>query len=141
MMVLLFRFAFGRSVGTFPKMYDLLLPLEDDEDANKPHSFPWKLHEMLQDADRNKFTQVVSWQLDGTAFKVHNHGEFLRTIMPQYFDQTKYESFRRQLNLYGFTRVSRGANRGIYMHPYFVQHDPSLCQHVLRTKHAGKQQQ
>ena len=70
-------------------MEESSLPLEDDEDANKPHSFPWKLHEMLQDADRNKFTQVVSWQLDGTAFKVHNHGEFLRTIMPQYFDQWK----------------------------------------------------
>jgi hypothetical protein len=63
---------------------------------------------------------------------VHKSDEFVEKVMPDYFDQTKYESFRRQLNLYGFTRVSRGKFRGLYSHPFFVQMDRSLCQNINR---------
>jgi hypothetical protein len=107
---------------------------EEDEEHNRPHSFPWKLHEMLEDAEKNNFQDVVSWELDGTAFKVHKHDEFLQRIMPIYFDQTKYESFRRQLNLYGFSRVSRGPHRGIYLHKFFLRNDRPLCENIARHK-------
>jgi hypothetical protein len=107
---------------------------EDEDEQNRPHSFPWKLHEMLEDAEKNNFRDVVSWELDGTAFKVHKHEEFLQRIMPIYFDQTKYESFRRQLNLYGFSRVSRGPHRGIYLHKSFLKDDRPLCENIARHK-------
>ena len=108
--------------------------LEEDDEQNRPHSFPWKLHEMLEDAEKNYFQDVVSWELDGTAFKVHKHDEFLQRIMPLYFDQTKYESFRRQLNLYGFSRVSRGPHRGIYLHKCFLRDNRPLCENIARHK-------
>jgi hypothetical protein len=108
--------------------------VEEDDEQNRPHSFPWKLHEMLEDAGKNDFQDVVSWELNGTAFKVHRHDEFLSKIMPLYFDQTKYESFRRQLNLYGFSRVSRGPHRGIYLHKCFLQDNRPLCEHIARHK-------
>jgi hypothetical protein len=101
--------------------------IEDQE-----HSFPWKLHMLLEDAERENFQQIVSWAEGGMAFKVHDSESFVRTIMPNYFDQTKYESFRRQLNLYGFTRVTRGTNRGTISHPYFTRRDRSLCRHIAR---------
>ena len=96
------------------------------------HSFPWRLHDMLEDAERNHFTKVVSWELGGKGFKVHNHEMFLDDIMPLYFDQTKYESFRRQLNLYGFSRISRGQDRGVYRHKMFDKRARSNCQYVTR---------
>lgn len=47
-------------------------------------------------------------------------------------DQSKYESFRRQLNLYGFSRVTRGTNKGFISHPYFVRHNRVLCRNITR---------
>jgi hypothetical protein len=122
---------------------------EDDDDlghesSNLEHIFPWKLHDMLADAERGNFQDSISWVQDGRAFKVHRSDDFVEKVMPNYFDQTKYESFRRQLNLYGFQRVSRGEFRGIYSHPFFIRRDRSLCQNISRrtnkilpTRHKG----
>lgn len=97
------------------------------------HSFPWKLHDMLEDAEKNGFKEIVSWELDGMAFKVHDYGEFFDKVMPWYFDQSKYESFRRQLNLYGFSRISQGQEYGdIHLHKSFVKGKKSLCQFITR---------
>jgi hypothetical protein len=112
---------------------------EDDEcseDLQKSESvFPAKLHRMLENAEKDGLEHIVSWVQRGTAFKVHDTDEFVRRILPLYFEQTKFESFRRQLNLYKFSRVSRSAaSRGVYYHRMFVQSDPSLCQNIHRLK-------
>jgi hypothetical protein len=98
------------------------------------HSFPWKLHDMLEAAESNNFGHIVSWEPDGVSFKVHKSGEFVTKIMPLYFDQTKYESFRRQLNLYNFSRVTRGSDRGMHFHASFVKVDRSLCKEIKRQQ-------
>jgi hypothetical protein len=98
------------------------------------HSFPWKLHDMLEEAERNNFGHIVSWEPDGVSFKVHKSDEFVTKIMPLYFDQTKYESFRRQLNLYKFSRVTRGSSRGMYIHASLVKGDRSLCKQIKRQQ-------
>jgi hypothetical protein len=102
----------------------------DEKDLER--LFPWKLHNMLEDAEHQNWQHIVSWVQGGCGFKVHKSDEFVQEVMPNYFDQTKYESFRRQLNLYGFTRVSRGQLRGIYSHPFFVQSDKSMCRDINR---------
>jgi hypothetical protein len=111
---------------------------EDDgcsEDLQKSESaFPAKLHRMLENAEKDGLQHIVSWVQRGAAFKVHDIHEFVRRITPLYFNQTKFESFRRQLHLYGFSRVSRGASRGVYHHQMFVQNDPSQCQNINRLK-------
>ncbi len=94
--------------------------------------FPQKLHFLLQQAEMEGFDHIISWVNDGAAFKVHDSKAFLEKVMPNYFDQSKFESFRRQLNLYGFQRVSRGPSRGIYYHQFFLQSEPSLCQSITR---------
>jgi len=94
--------------------------------------FPQKLHFLLQQAEKEGFDHIISWVNDGAAFKVHDSKAFLEKVMPNYFDQSKFESFRRQLNLYGFQRVSRGPSRGIYYHQFFLQSEPSLCQSITR---------
>ena len=107
----------------------------NDEDGHlekKEHSFPWKLHLMLEHAEKEGYQDVVSWVKEGTAFKVHKSKDFVEKVMPIYFDQTKYESFRRQLNLYGFTRMSRGEDRGTTSHPFLIQGSRHLCGNIFR---------
>jgi HSF-type DNA-binding len=98
------------------------------------HVFPWKLYKMLEEAPAKKFDHIVSWVQGGTAFKVHNAQGFLAEVIYQYFDQSKYESFRRQLNLYGFTRVVRGQHRGVYSHPFFRQGHQDWCRFITRQQ-------
>jgi hypothetical protein len=87
---------------------------------------------MLEAAETNSFGHIVSWEPDGVSFKVHKSDEFVTQIMPLYFDQTKYESFRRQLNLYNFSRLTQGSARGKYFHAFFVKKNRSLCKGVKR---------
>jgi hypothetical protein len=113
---------------------------DDDERSQSEHVFPWKVHSMLEEAEREGFQHIVSWMKYGTAFQVHDTREFVAKVMPNYFDQTRYESFRRQLNLYGFDRVSKGPNRGIMSHSCLIKSDRSLCQNITRqpNKIAGQ---
>jgi hypothetical protein len=106
--------------------------VEIEASARQPqHSFPWKLHDMLEEAESNNVSHIVSWGPYGLSFKVHMRDEFVTKIMPLYFNQTKYESFRRQLNLYGFTR----GNYGVHFHASFMKGDRSLCKKVKRKQH------
>jgi hypothetical protein len=99
--------------------------------------FPWKLHEMLNDAEIEGFTSIVSWLPDYNSFKVHDQKAFTSQIMARYFRQTRYKSFQRQLNIWCFQRIAKGAGRGGYMHALFVRTKPSLCYSMKRTKNKG----
>lgn len=56
--------------------------------------FPYKLYQMLTDADEKGFHHIVSWNATGTSFKVHDSVAFTKTIIPKYFKQTRYKSFQ-----------------------------------------------
>jgi hypothetical protein len=97
--------------------------------------FPWKLHEMLETAEKEGFDSIVSWLPDTPgSFRVHEPDYFFSAVMPRYFKQTKYKSFQRQLNIYGFERILFGPGRGGYQHTFFVRGKPSLCRHMIRVK-------
>ena len=94
--------------------------------------FPEKLHYMLSQVDGEGVSHIVSWQPHGRCFIVHKPQEFVQEVMPRYvtvvfnlmikifthifplrfFKQTKLTSFQRQLNLYGFVRLTAGTDRG-----------------------------
>ena len=99
--------------------------------------FPWKLHDMLDSMDKEGKLHVVCWQPHGRAFMVHKPKEFVEKIMPHYFNQTKYASFQRQLNLYGFSRLSHGRDKGAYYHKCFVRGERNLCRGMIRQKIKG----
>mmetsp|Transcript_106394 Transcript_106394/g.307905 ORF Transcript_106394/g.307905 Transcript_106394/m.307905 type:complete len:331 (-) Transcript_106394:124-1116(-) len=99
--------------------------------------FPWKLHDMLDAMDREGDHSVVQWQPHGRAFMVHDPKKFVQAIMPHYFNQTKYASFQRQLNLYGFNRLSHGKDKGAYYHVCFVRGQRNLCRNMVRQKIKG----
>lgn len=100
-------------------------------------TFPLKLHLMLETIGDHGLEHVVSWLPHGRAFKVHKTGEFVLDVMPRFFHQSKITSFQRQLNLYGFHRISRGADSGAYYHELFLRGRAFLCHLMNRTKIKG----
>jgi hypothetical protein len=68
---------------------------------------------------------------------VHKPKDFVKEIMPLYFKQTKLTSFQRQLNLYGFCRLTSGQDRGGYYHELFLKDRQFLCKRMIRTRVKG----
>jgi hypothetical protein len=60
--------------------------------------FPWKLHGMLGDLERDGRESVASWMPEGTAFKIHNRPEFSKLLLV-YFKHTQFKSFQRQVRM------------------------------------------
>ena len=89
--------------------------------------FPCKVYEMLEAAEDQNLKHIVSWNSDGTGFTVHNKDLFTKEIIPQYFNQTKYKSFQRQLSLYGFQRITNGENKGLRFHELLRRGNRDLC--------------
>lgn len=99
--------------------------------------FPLKLHRMLDQTKADGLETIVSWLSHGRAFKIHKPKVFATDVMPNFFNQSKYTSFQRQLNLYGFSRCGRGVDSGAYYHELFLRGKPSLARGLLRTKVKG----
>jgi hypothetical protein len=93
--------------------------------------FPGKLHDMMRFVEEGALESIISWELNGYGIKI-NMPERLVEILPLFFGQTKYRSFRRQLNMWHFHRILEGPNKGVFVHPYFVQHNRDLCAQMSR---------
>ena len=63
--------------------------------------------------------------------------QFLTHCPYRFFRQTKYPSFQRQLNLYGFSRFAHGKDKGAYFHQCFVRGDRPLVRGMVRRKIKG----
>jgi hypothetical protein len=100
-------------------------------------AFPVKLHSVLGQVEMDGLSHVVSWQPHGRCFVIHKPKEFVDHVMPKYFRQTKLTSFQRQLNLYGFQRLTRGGDAGGYYHECFLRGREFLCKKMNRTKVKG----
>ena len=100
--------------------------------------FPEKLYEMLEaESQRPAPSNIVSWLPHGRAFIVHKPKLFTQDIMPLFFRQSKLTSFQRQLNLYGFRRITQGQDAGAYYHELFLRGRPQLCMRMMRQKVKG----
>ena len=99
--------------------------------------FPLKLHDMLDKAMDDGYGHVVSWQPHGRCFVVHKPQEFQEIVLPMYFKLTKLSSFQRQLNLYGFHRLTSGRDRGGYYHELFLQNKSFLARDMQRVQVKG----
>jgi len=98
--------------------------------------FPLKLHEMLISTAAEGMDHIVSWQPHGRCFLVHKPKEFV-AMLPRYFKLSKLASFQRQLNLYGFQRLTRGRDRGGYYHEFFLRDRDFLAHSIQRIKVKG----
>lgn len=113
------------------------IPLHADREkhnvASSNSAFPIKLHETLSQIASDGFDHVIGWLSHGRSFKIHRNYEFVEVVLPQYFVMTKKSSFLRQLNLYGFRRISDGS----YYHERFLRGMKFLCYPMQRQKVNG----
>ena len=58
----------------------------------------------------------------GRAWKIHNKKLLMSEVVSKYFVQSKYESFTRQLNGWGFKRLHQSGNDfNAYYHECFLR--------------------
>lgn len=101
------------------------------------NAFPVQLHEILDNIEEDGHADVISWQPHGRCFVVRKPQDFLHEIMPRYFKQKKFASFQRQLNLYGFQRLTIGRDKGAYYHELFLRDKPLLAHKIRRQRIKG----
>ena len=100
-----------------------------------PPQFPRLLHTMLSKSEEGGYNDIASWQPHGKSFLIHDRKRFVREVMPKYFKQTRFSSFQRQLNLYGFVRIERtGPDHKSYYHDRFLRDEPQLVETMGRIK-------
>ncbi|KAJ2719296.1 Flocculation suppression protein [Coemansia sp. Benny D115] len=115
----------------------------------KTHAaFVSKLYAMVSDAGTDA---LISWTADGDCFKVTDPMDFSREVLPVYFKHGNWQSFVRQLNMYGFHKINDLAYGGIFgdtqlwmfKHPFFQRDELRLLQKIKRRgpKPAAQQQQ
>lgn len=92
--------------------------------------FPWKLHDLLDDSERDvDIKTIVSWS-DSASFAIHNEARFSREIMPKYFETKDWECFAAALASWGFVRFTSGAQEGSFIHRLFVKGRRSICKQM-----------
>ena len=84
--------------------------------------------------EARKSPDVVRWSSDGLAFFVDDEQAFVEDILPRHnFKATKIQSFQRNLNIHGFTRVAKGTHAMGYRHPYFRRDDNDNTSLLIST--------
>lgn len=71
--------------------------------------FPFKLHLLLEEVHTQGLDHIISWVPDGTAFIVHDRTQFEEQIMNQYFRQSRFTSFVRQVSKHSFADCRESA--------------------------------
>mmetsp|Transcript_21724 Transcript_21724/g.32889 ORF Transcript_21724/g.32889 Transcript_21724/m.32889 type:complete len:271 (-) Transcript_21724:82-894(-) len=105
---------------------------------DKEFQFPAKLYEMLEIVDSLGLSDVVTWLPNGRSFQVKDPTKFMELVVPRFFKATKYRSFQRQLNLWGFIRVVKGQGNGVWYHESFIRGSPEMISKLTRTRIKGQ---
>ncbi|XP_054164633.1 heat shock factor protein-like isoform X2 [Oppia nitens] len=80
-----------------------------DTNANVP-AFITKLWRIVEDVTYN---HLIQWSQNGRSFIIHDQSKFAKELLPLYFKHSNMASFIRQLNMYGFRKVSNIENSGL----------------------------
>lgn len=109
----------------------------------KKEIFPQKLMEILADFS---LSEIISWLPHGRSFVIIRPDLFCEQVLPRYLPpadsrgSTKYPSFTRKLNRWGFRQATRGADTGAFHHPFFCRDQPELCAKMVCQKSRDRQQ-
>lgn len=76
---------------------------------NFPTNFPYKMMEILS---RPEIKNIIDWRPHGRSFIIY-HPEKMENKVLVF---SKYKSFVRSLNMWGFKRITRGPDAGSYYH-------------------------
>ena len=120
----------------YPSLYEM-----SDEDLPRPTttSFLEKLYTILEEEP----SDIISWNSVGDSFCVYSPQQFSQQIMNKYFKSTKFNSFVRQLNFYGFRKIGRDSSGDdgqgytkscVFRHPQFLRGRKDLLCKIRRRQ-------
>lgn len=125
----------------------------DNTNSNNKETFPERLMTILND-EVNVSPDVISWLPNGRSFIIARPDIFMESILPQYIKpeanttpsppltpgiSTKYPSFTRKLNRWGFRQITRGPETGAFHHPLFRRDKPELCLEMFCQRNSKKE--
>jgi len=98
--------------------------------------FPQRLMSILSDAS---VSDVISWLPHGRSFVIIRPDCLAERVLSKYFasdprSSTKYPSFTRKLNRWGFRQATRGPDTGAFQHLLFRRDQPELCLDMVCQK-------
>ncbi|MED6132025.1 hypothetical protein PIB30_015388 [Stylosanthes scabra] len=100
-----------------------------------PAPFLLKTYDLLEEggvADGGGGGKIVSWNGDGSGFVVWSPAEFCELTLPRYFKHNNFSSFIRQLNTYGFKKIS--SKRWEFKHEKFQRGCRDMLVEITRKK-------
>jgi hypothetical protein len=81
--------------------------------STKEHTFSVKLHMILSNPD---FQDIIGWLPHGRSWRILKQQAFEEKVIPLYFRHGRYSSFARQVNGWGFRRITHGSDYNSYYH-------------------------
>ncbi len=98
---------------------------------------PRRVIKLMEVLDRGDMDSIITWLPHGRAFIVRHSQKLKEVVLPRFFKQSKFMSFTRQLNLWGFKRITKGTDAGAYYHELFLRGRPLLSTLMRRQKIKG----
>ncbi|KDO35289.1 hypothetical protein SPRG_00136 [Saprolegnia parasitica CBS 223.65] len=87
------------------------------------------LYQILEKED----SAIISWANGGTSIQILDTDRVAQYILPKYFKHSKYASFQRQLNYFGFRKWTKSqTNICTFSHPEFRQNRPDRLYLIKR---------
>jgi len=77
-------------------------------------SFPLKLYTIMVEEPK-----VLKWNVGHDSFRIIDEDELVNRILQKHFRTSRFSSFTRNLNIYGFKKIAKGEFAGSYCHPDF----------------------
>ncbi|CAL5420820.1 unnamed protein product [Camellia sinensis] len=96
---------------------------------SSPPPFLMKTYMLVEEPTTD---QVISWNADGTGFVVWQPADFARDLLPTLFKHSNFSSFVRQLNTYGFRKVT--TSRWEFCNDMFRKGERNLLCEIRRRK-------
>ncbi|XP_074605492.1 uncharacterized protein LOC141858598 [Brevipalpus obovatus] len=104
--------------------------------SNVP-AFLTKLWKLVSDP---KYDHLIHWSENGKSFIIKNQAQFAKDLLPLYFKHNNMASFIRQLNMYGFRKITSIENSGLradrdeieFYHHHFVKNQEDLLELIKR---------
>lgn len=103
---------------------------------SSPSPFLLKTYMLVEDPATD---DVVSWNSDGSAFVVWQPAEFARDLLPTLFKHSNFSSFVRQLNTYGFRKIT--TSQWEFSNDKFKKGEKNLLREIRRRKAWTNRQQ
>jgi HSF-type DNA-binding len=96
--------------------------------------FPVKLHMMIEATSVSSQADIIRWLPHGRAFKFLDRDALVSHVLPHYLQrQKKFASFQRQLNMYGFLKLTGDhQDNGAYYHEFFLRGRSALSRLIFR---------